>query len=51
LPAGARDRFLSRIAEDAKQAEPEAKIAKIIPTAPRWAGFQSGLHAWLLRPC
>lgn len=31
LPAGARDRFLSRIAEDAKQAEPEAKIAKIIP--------------------
>jgi hypothetical protein len=31
LPAGARDRFLNRIAEDAKVAESQPKLAKVIP--------------------
>lgn len=34
LPEGARDRFLSRIAEDAKQAGAHPKLAKIIPFNP-----------------
>jgi anti-sigma-K factor RskA len=34
LPEGARERFLSRIAEDAKQAEHHARLAKIIPFNP-----------------
>ena len=38
LPEGARERFLSRVAEDAKQAEHHAKLAKIIPFNPARAG-------------
>jgi len=38
LPEGARERFLSRVAEDAKQAEHQVKLAKIIPFNPAAVG-------------
>jgi len=38
LPEGARERFLTRIADDAKQAESHTKLAKIIPFNPAAVG-------------
>jgi len=52
LPEGARDRFLSRIAEDAKQAgliQSSRRLFRSIPL--RSAGFQSGRRRWRLRHC
>jgi hypothetical protein len=46
LPEGARDRFLSRIAEDAKQAEPQPKIGKLIPFNP---GAANRVSVWAPR--